>query len=134
MNDQDAINELRDRLGRAEDRLSRGDGQFTEVLGALENVTAHLRRQDTMYAELGSKIDDQGKSMAGIVDMWSSGVNATQFFCRLARGWEWVVKQVFSKKFVALAVGYVVLHYMVYQSLPDWTKWAVALYKLYQGG
>jgi hypothetical protein len=134
MDDASAINELRDRLGRAEDRLSRGDGQFTEVLGELQNVTAHLRRQDTMYAELGSKIDDQGKSMAGIVDMWSSGVNATQFFCRLARGWEWIVKQVFSKKFVALAVGYVVIHWAIFNSLPDWTKWAVTLYKLYQGG
>ena len=134
MNDEDAINELRDRLGRAEDRLSRGDGQFTEVLGALENVTAHLRRQDVMYADLGSKIDDQGKKMSGIVEMWNGAANATQLFCRLARGWEWTVKQVFSKKFIALGLGYIVIHYILFKSLPDWTKWAVSAYKFYQGG
>jgi hypothetical protein len=134
MNDQDAINELRDRLGRAEDRLSKGDSQFTEVLGELQNVTAHLRRQDVMYADLGSKIDDQGKKMSGIVEMWNGAANATQFFCRLARGWEWTVKQIFSKKFIALALGYVALHYLLWHSLPGWTTWAVSVYKIYQGG
>jgi hypothetical protein len=134
MNDQDAINELRDRLGRAEDRLSKGDSQFTEVLGELQNVTAHLRRQDVMYVDLGSKIDEQGKKMAGIVEMWNGAANATQLFCRLARGWEWTVKQIFSKKFVALALGYVAIHYLLWHSLPGWTTWVVSVYKIYQGG
>jgi len=132
MNDEDAINELRDRLGRAEDRLSRGDGQFTEVLGALENVTAHLRRQDTMYVELGSKIDEQGKKMTGIVEMWNSGVNATRFFCRLARAWEWIVKQVLSKRFIALVLCYAAIHWLIFKSLPDWTHWIISLYKAYK--
>lgn len=87
-----------------------------------------------MYSDLGSKIDAQGKSMAGIVEMWDGAKNATLFFCRLARGWEWTVKQIFSKKFIALALGYIAIHYAVYHTLPDWTKWAVGAYKLYQGG
>jgi hypothetical protein len=134
MNETDAINELRDRLGRAEDRLSRGDSQFQELLGALTNVTAHLKRQDDGVRELGEKIDAQGARTAAIVDMWDGGVNATRFFCRLARAWEWLVKQIFSKRSVGLIVGYIVLHWILFQSLPAWTKWAIAAYKLYQGG
>lgn len=134
MNDADAINELRDRMGRAEDALSHGDKKFTEVMEGLSKVTAHLQRQDAATIELGEKIDAQGKSTAAIVDMWDGGVNATRFFCRLARGWEWCVRQVFSKKTIGLILGYLALHWLIFQSLPSWTKWAVALYKLYEGG
>jgi hypothetical protein len=133
MNDADAINELRDRLGRAEDRLSKGDGQFTAVLTGLESVTAHLLRQDEMYANLDSKLDKQAASTKTIVEMWDGAANATQFFCRLARGWEWTVKQLLSKRFIGLMVGYISIHYYLYHSLPNWTSWAVDVYKIVQG-
>lgn len=130
MSENDAINE---RLNGADERLNRGEAKFAEVTDALSRITDHLQSQDETMAELGAKIDAQGKSTAAIVDMWDGGVNATRFFCRLARGWEWMVKQIFSKRFVALVIGYVVVHYLLFHSLPDWTKWAVTLFKIYQG-
>jgi len=133
MNDQDAINELRDRMGRAENALSHGDQKFVDVMDGLTKVTAHLQRQDAATLELGRKIDLQGERTAAIVDMWDGGVNATRFFCRLARGWEWGVRQIFSKRFVALVIGYLVFHYIFFHSLPEWTKWIVAAYKIYEG-
>jgi hypothetical protein len=122
MSEIDAINE----------RLKRGEEKFSEVSTALSGITEHLKRQDAMYADLGAKIDAQGKSTAAIVDMWDGGVNATRFFCRLARAWEWVVRQIFSKRFIGLVLGYAALHWLIFKSLPDWTHWVISLYKVYK--
>lgn len=127
MNDADAINELRDRLGRAEDRLSKGDGQFTEVLGELQNVTAHLKRQDAMYAELGAKIDAQGKSTEAIVDMWSGGVKTVRFFCRLAESWNFVLHKVFIPVVLPLAGLWTLYRIFHHEALPDFVTAAIKL-------
>lgn len=120
MNHEDAINELRDRLGRAEDRLSHGDSQFSEVLGAVASVKAHLQRQDITYAAMSEKIDLQTENTAAVVEMWDGGVKAVKFFCRAAAAWTFLLKKVFIPVVLPLAGVWVFTLIISHRALPEW--------------
>lgn len=118
--------ELRERVRRVEDQLSRGASQFTVIAESLEDIKTHLRNQDAV-------IGNTSESISGIVEMWESGVKGVQFACRVAKGWEWLIAQTLSKRGLTLLALGLLVYRVVFNTFPQWTNYIVVLIRFIEG-
>jgi hypothetical protein len=120
MTELDAINE---RLNGNDERLNKGEARFTEIADALSKITVHLQGQDATLATMAGKLDTVVTGTDSIVSMWSGGVKAARFFCRLAEAWTFLLKKVlfpigtFSLVLLILISGF---YYHEYGRFPLW--------------
>ena len=81
------------------DRLQKGDERFQILNDVLQEIKAHLKRQDKALSEVNDKLDKVAKGTEDVVAMWNGGVKAVRFFCRLAEAWRFIIRQ------MALPIG-----------------------------
>ncbi|PRC92686.1 hypothetical protein [Solimicrobium silvestre] len=113
----DAINE----------RLDAGQGKFGEVADALSKITAHLQSQDAAMSLMADKVNQNAEGTQSILEMWNGGVKTVRFFCRLAEGWRFFIREMLIPVFLPLMGIGVVIYYFNHGDFP---KWAAALFKL----
>lgn len=102
------------------ERLERGDQRFAEVTEALSRITTHLQNQDTKMDCMEKKIDKVVQGTEDVVSMWSGGVKAVRFFCRLAEAWKFVLKQVFLPIGLPALALYGLWYYTEFHRFPAW--------------
>lgn len=120
------LQELRERIGRAEDALSRGANQFNIISDSLDQIKAHLKRQDEV-------IDTTNSSVSGIVEMWDSGVKGVQFACRAVKAWDWFIAQTLSKRGITILAVALISYRVLFNTFPQWTNYIVVLIKFIEG-
>jgi hypothetical protein len=116
MSEIDVINE----------RLQRGDQRFSEIIGALSDVKAHLKNQDATMARLEAKVDKVDQGTQDVVSMWNGGVKAVRFFCRMAEAWRFLMRQVVLPIGFPLTTIYGIWYVHQHGELPTWL---VAVFK-----
>ncbi len=105
------------------DRLNKGEEKFAEVANALSRITSHLQSQDATMADMASKLDKVVTGTDSIVTMWSGGVKAARFFCRLAEAWTFLLKKVFfpiGTFGIVLLILVAAFYYHEYGRFPVW--------------
>jgi hypothetical protein len=120
MSEIDAINQ---RLNGTDERLNKGEARFTEIADALSKITVHLQSQDATLAQMAGKLDTVVTGTDSIVTMWSGGVRAARFFCRLAEAWTFLLKKVFfpiGTFGIVLLILVAAFYYHEYGRFPVW--------------
>ncbi|WP_156884063.1 hypothetical protein [Paraburkholderia sp. SOS3] len=62
-----------------------------------------------------------------IVETWDEGTRAVRFFCRIAQGWRFVLRQVLFPVVIPCFALYAVLFYAVHGHFPLWLADTVKL-------
>lgn len=127
MTEIDAINQ---RLNGNDERLNKGEERFTEIADALSKITVHLQSQDATLAQVSGKLDTVVTGTDSIVSMWTGGVKAARFFCRLAEAWTFLLKKVFfpiGTFGLVLTIIVVAFYYHEYGRFPLWATDAFKL-------
>ena len=112
------MNEIRE----IQERLERGDQRFGELTQAMSDIKAHLGRQDETMACLTTKIDRVVQGTEDVVTMWNGGVQAVRFFCRLAEGWRFFLRQFMVPVVLPLLVVYGGWIFVTHGHLPTWMQ------------
>lgn len=105
-----------------QERLEKGDQRFGELTQAMSDIKAHLGRQDEAMADVTSKIDKIAKGTEDVVSMWNGGVQAVRFFCRLAEGWRFFLRQFMVPVVLPLLALYGVWIFLTHGQLPSWMQ------------
>lgn len=107
--------------------LTTDDKRWKDVAKQFAAVNLRLSSQDVVINGQGTKIDALATVIGKISEdtgamraAWNEGVATKRFFCRLAHGWEFLLKKVCIPVGGTLIV-FAVIRAMIYGSpLPDW--------------
>ncbi|QTD88726.1 hypothetical protein [Burkholderia anthina] len=116
---------------RVEERLRAGDRRFSKLEQRLDksdrDVREHLQKQDGQIADIAAVVSETATAVAliqqntqSIIETWNEGARAVRFFCRLAQGWRFLLRQVLIPVGLPGIGVYAVWHYAHFHTFPNW--------------
>lgn len=127
---QDRQAEARSRASM-EERLKAGDRRFSRLEARLDKsdheTRQHLREQDQKIDALTRVVERVDQNTSSMVDTWNDGARAVRFFCRLAQGWRFVIRQVMLPVVIPLFALYAGGYYYAHGHFPEWLADTVKL-------
>ncbi|EPS1221712.1 hypothetical protein ACVBR5_000943 [Burkholderia cenocepacia] len=114
-----------------EERFKAGERRFSRLEQRLDksdrDVREHLQKQDGQIADIAMVVSETAAAVAlirentqSIIETWNEGARAVRFFCRLAQGWRFLLRQVLIPVGLPAIGVYALWHYAHYHTFPNW--------------
>lgn len=107
-----------------EERLKAGERRFSRLEQGLEEsrseVRAHLKQQDDKIDSIATAVARIEQNTGSMVETWNDGARAVRFFCRLAQGWRFVLRQVMYPVVIPCFALYAGGYYAAHGRFPPW--------------
>lgn len=114
-----------------EERLKAGERRFSRLELRLDrsdrDVREHLQKQDGEIADIRTVVSETASAVAliqrdtqSMIETWNEGARAVRFFCRLAQGWRFLLRQVLIPVGLPAIGVYALWHYAHYHTFPNW--------------
>lgn len=109
-----------------EERLKAGERRFSRLEARIDRsdleTRQHLREQDAKIDALVRVVGRVDENTSSMVATWNDGARAVRFFCRLAQGWRFLLRQVAIPVVLPGVGAYAVWHYAHFHAFPNWVS------------
>jgi hypothetical protein len=114
-----------------EERLKAGEKRFSRLEQRIDRsdqaTKQHLQQQDDKIEAIKVIVDRIDQNTSSIIETWNDGARAVHFFCRLAQGWRFVLRQVMFPVVIPCFALYAVAYYVAHGHFPPWLADTVKL-------
>ncbi|MGB8422170.1 hypothetical protein [Paraburkholderia sp.] len=93
---------------------------FADIRDQFIAVNTRLSSQDAAIAQNTALTQTVNEETKAVREFMSDGATAAKFFCRLAKGWRFLLKWVFVPFCVPFGMIYAVGYYRAHGSFPTW--------------